>query len=175
MRKVHENHQREQYFWDPKTVQELTDFLEGFENPCCLCTPSVGEELHRRGKDVTVLDVDERFAHLPQYQHWDLYRPTALNLDFDVILVDPPFFKVSLSQLFKAVRMLCRFDLSSKIVVTWLTRRESALLGTFAPFGLSPMGYHPGYLTVQSCAKNDIQLYANWDGTITSVTNEIRE
>jgi hypothetical protein len=163
MRPISENHQREQYFWDQETIVELADFLEPFENPCCLCTPSVGEELERRHKSVTILDIDERFARLAGFQRWDLYRPRALNQDFDIILVDPPFFKVSLSQLFRAIRMLCRFDLSRKIVVTWLARRESALLGTFRPFGLSSTGYHPGYLTVQACARNDIQLYANWD------------
>ena len=92
-----------------------------------------------------------------------LYRPRHLDEEFDLVLCDPPFFNVSLSQLFRAVRMLCRFDLSTKVMISYPVRRSRAIVGTFRPFGLAATGYRPGYLTVQACEKNEIESYANFD------------
>ena len=158
-----ELHAREQYFFDADTLEALADFVGRFERPCLLCAPMLGRALHERGRDVRVLDVDRRFADLPGFVEWDLYRPRHLDEAFDLVLCDPPFFNVSLSQLFTAVRLLCRFDLSHRVMISFPLRRSRALLGTFAPFGLAPTGYSPGYLTVQRCAKNDIEFYANFD------------
>jgi hypothetical protein len=160
---VEENHQREQYFFDEPTLAALADYVSAFSNPCLLCAPMVGRELHRRGRTVRVLDVDRRFAGLPGFVEWDLYRPRHLDEDFDLVLCDPPFFNVSLSQLFTAIRLLARFDYAQRIAIAYLVRRESAILGTFARFNLAPTGFFPSYQTVQSCAKNDIQFYANFD------------
>ncbi len=158
-----ERHEREQYFFDARTLDELAGFVAGFERPCLLCAPMVGRELHRRGRNVRVLDVDRRFADLPGFVEWDLYRPRHLDGPFDLVLCDPPFFNVSLSQLFTAVRLLCHFDLTGNVMISYPVRRRGALLGTFAPFNLAPTGYRPGYLTVQRCEKNDIEFYANFD------------
>ena len=160
---MEENHQREQYFFDAPTVAALADLLAGFARPCALCAPLVWQALVRRKHPVRILDVDERFSSVPGFLRWDLYRPTHLNEDFDVLLCDPPFFNVSLSQLFTALRMLCHFDLSRKVMVGYLVRREEALLGTFAPFALKPTGCFPAYQTVQACGRNDIQFYANFE------------
>lgn len=137
--------------------------LTGFENPCCLCAPALAAAMHARGRRVVALDVDERFAGLPRFIRWDLYRPTHLEQRFDLIICDPPFFKVALGQLFRAVRVLARFDLSVPVAISYLARREAALLSVFAPFGLGPTGYAPGYRTVRRCDRNDIRLYANFD------------
>ena len=158
-----ERHEREQYFFDAGTVGRLADLVASFERPCCLCAPMVGRELHRRGRTVRVLDVDERFADLPGFVTWDLYRPRHLDEQFDLVLCDPPFFNVSLSQLFTSVRLLCHFDLSKPVMISYPVRRSRAVLATFAPFGLRPTGYHPGYQTVQKCEKNEIEFYANFD------------
>ena len=161
-----EHHHREQYFFDEKTLHELADFVGRFDRPCCLCAPMLGRELHRRGRDARVLDVDRRFVDLAGYVEWDLYRPRHLDEDFDLLRCDPPFFNVSLSQLFAAVRLLCHFDLSRRVMISYPVRRESAILGTFAPFGLRATGYRPTYLTVQQCHKNDIEFYANFDAKV---------
>ena len=160
---MEERHEREQYFFDAPTVRALADLLGRFERPCCLCAPMLGRELHRRGRPVRVLDVDTRFADLPGFVEWDLYRPRHLDDDFDVLLCDPPFFNVSLSQLFDAVRMLCHFDTSRRVMISYPVRRSRAILGTFTPFGLRPSGYRPGYQTVQKCRKNDIEFFANFN------------
>lgn len=158
-----ENHQREQYFFDEETLRTLGDLVESFSRPCCLCAPMIGRELHRRRRSVRVLDVDRRFADLPGFVEWDIYRPRRLDEEFDVILCDPPFFNVSLSTLFKAIRLLCHFDLTRKVMISYPRRRADAVVKVFAPFDLRPTGCKPGYLTVQKCEKNDIEFFANWD------------
>lgn len=158
-----ERHEREQYFFDAATVDELCGVVGRFERPCCLCAPSVGAEMHRRGRAVRILDTDRRFAHLPGFLEWDLYRPRHLDEEFDLILCDPPFFNVSLSQLFSALRTLCHYDLGRPILVSYLARRSAAIVSALAPFNLRPTGYHPRYLTVQRCERNDIELFANTD------------
>lgn len=160
---MEERHEREQYFFDADTIRVLADFAESFEHPCCLCAPMLGRELHRRGRAVRVLDVDRRFADLAGFVEWDLYRPRHLREEFDLVLCDPPFFNVSLSQLFTAVRMLCNFDVSKRVMISYPVRRAGAILGAFAPFALRATGYRPAYQTVQKCEKNDIEFYANFD------------
>lgn len=158
---MYEQHQREQYFFDRATLTHLADFVQGFNRPCCLCTPMVGQELVRRDINVTILDSDERFANLSGFQKYDLYRPAWLGQPFDLILCDPPFFNVSLSQLFQAIRLLSRYDTSQLLLICYLKRREANLLGAFAAFNLQPTGYNPGYLTVQAVERNEIEFYSN--------------
>ena len=163
MRFPDERHDREQYFFDPPTLSALADVVARYERPCLLCAPMLGRALQRRGRTVRVLDVDERFANLPGFTRWDLYRPQHLDESFDLVLCDPPFFNVSLSQLFTAIRLLCGFDLTLAVMISYPVRRSSAILGTFAPFGLRPTGFRPQYLTVQKCEKNEIEFFSNFE------------
>jgi len=78
-----------------------------------------------------------------------------------VILCDPPFFNVSLSRLFTALRTLARNDFSQPLLVSYLVRRARNVIGTFAPFGLAPTGLHPEYVTVVNCDRNDIEFFSN--------------
>lgn len=157
-----ELHAREQFFFDDATVARLADLAEGFERPCCLCTPLVGAELERRGRrDVATLDTDERFADLAGFRSYDLYRPRWIEPSFGVIVCDPPFFRVSLSQLFDAIRMLAHNDFTQPIALAFLSRRASAVTGTFERFGLAPTGIRCGYRTVQPTEKNEIEIFSN--------------
>ncbi len=158
-----ERHANEQYFFDGPTCRRLAELLAGFARPCCLCAPLVAQALVARHRPVWLLDIDRRFASVPGFVEWNVCRPRRLDVDFDVILCDPPFFKVGLQQLFAALRMLGRYDFGRRLMISYLVRRSGALLATFARFGLRPTGVRLGYLSVQSCAKNEIELYANWD------------
>jgi 16S rRNA G966 N2-methylase RsmD len=162
MQELHEN---EQYFFTQETLEELATLLAPFENPCILCAPTLAQHMQcasKSTKPVCVLDIDTRFDKLlPGFRHWNLYKPEHIDQRFDVIFCDPPFFNVSLSQLFAAIRMLANFDYQQSLMICYLTRREQNLLGTFARFHLQPTGIFPTYKTVQSVDRNGIQLYAN--------------
>jgi hypothetical protein len=158
---LYEKHEAEQYFFDAPTLAHLADFVSSFESPCCLCAPLLGKTLAERGLRVRILDVDDRFAGLPGFRRFDIHRPEWLGEAYDIIFCDPPFFNASLSRLFTAIRTLSRNDFSQPLLVSYLTRRAHNLIQTFAPFGLAPTGYHPGYQTVQACERNDIELFGN--------------
>ena len=160
---VEERHEREQYFFDQATVDASADVLEPLGRVCLLCAPMVAIEMEGRGCGATVLEIDERFSTLQGFRRWDIYRPTYLAERFDAIFADPPFFNVSLSQLFAAIRLLSHHDFSQRVMVSYLTRRSNALLATFAPFGLRPTGIRPTYRTVDTAERNEIELFVNFD------------
>ena len=160
---MEERHENEQYFFAADTIERLASFLESYESVCCLAAPTLGRELARRGQEVRVLDIDERFRDLPGFAYWDIARPTWRGEHHDVIVCDPPFFGVSLSQLFDALRVLTRYDFSGRVLVSYLTRREKSLLSVFADFDLRASGFRPRYETVDAAKRNDIELYTNLD------------
>ncbi|MBW3637159.1 MAG: protein-lysine N-methyltransferase, partial [Armatimonadetes bacterium] len=142
-----EQHPLEQYFWDEATINQVADAAARFPNPCCLCAPMVGRELEKRGLETRVLDVDERFFDVAGFRRFDLYRPEWLGETFGVIVCDPPFWIVSLSQLFAAIRLLARHDYAQPLAICYPTRRGANLTGTFARFGLAPTGFLPKYIS----------------------------
>jgi Probable N6-adenine methyltransferase len=158
---MHERHEHEQYFFVPETAAHLAAFAARFERPCCLCAPTVGVLFGERKVSARVLEIDERFAATPGYLHYDLYRPRPLDEAFGIILCDPPFEKVSPSQLFTAIRTLARGDYRQPLLICYPRERALALTGTFAPFGLTATGYHPRYQTVQAHGPEDIEFYGN--------------
>ena len=163
-----ERHEAEQYFWDAQTLNALADVAARFESPCALCAPMLGRVLNERGLESRSLDFDERFAGDENYAAYDLYRPLYRDETYGVIICDPPFWKVSLSQLFAAVRLLSHHDFEQPLAICYPARRAKNVCGTFARFGLEPTDYFPGYLTVQELERNRIEFFANfaWHETL---------
>lgn len=160
---MHEDHKREQYFFDPPTRRWIAAVLDGYARPCCLCAPMIADELHRRRRSVRVLDVDPRFAYLPGFLQWDIHRPRALPERFDLIVCDPPFTNVSLARLFTALRVLCQDDFATPILLCHLASRAVDVCGALARFGLRPTGIEAGYVSVRPTEENRVLVYANCD------------
>jgi hypothetical protein len=167
---MYELHENEQYFFDQPTLSYLADFVAKFPSPCCLCAPSLGRELEQRGLPVRTLDIDKRFADLKGFRYYDLYKPEWLGEEFGLIVCDPPFFNVSLAQLFTAIRLLSRHQYNQPVLLSYLTRRAANITGTFANFQIQATGYRPGYQTVQRIERNEIEFYGNVTGLV-SVAN----
>lgn len=160
---MRENHEREQYFFDADTIDRVAQFAAGFADPCCLCAPRVGEALVARGAKPTILDIDERFADVPGFERFDLARPHWLGRTFGIIVCDPPFFGLSLKQLYAAVRTVAANDVTRPLLLCYLRRRADACLRAFEPFALQPTGALAGYETVDPSAKNEVEFFANFD------------
>jgi hypothetical protein len=158
-----EKHEREQYFWDTATVEQIANVTARFASPCALCAPLLGALLESQEVSCRVLDIDTRFSGLSGFTPYDIYRPTWLGEEFGVIVCDPPFWIVSLSQLFTVIRLLSRYDTNQPLAICYPSRRGANLCGTFARFGLRPTGFFPKYLTVQSVERNEIEFFANFD------------
>ena len=125
----------------------------------------IGVALNELKKDVTILDIDDRFKNAKGYLNWNIYRPQWIDKTFDIIFCDPPFFNVSLSQLFKAIRMLSHNNFEQKLMLCYLSRRKEAITGSFQVFNLKPSGYIPSYKTVQKTEKNKIEMFSNCQTT----------
>lgn len=158
---MRELHGHEQYFFDEQTLDHLSEFASSWDAPCCLCAPRLGQRLAERGVDVALLDIDKRFSTTPGYLHYDICRPEWLGREFDLIICDPPFFNVSLSRLFVAIRTLACNRFEQPLLVSYLQRRSSVMLSTFAPFHVRATGYCPSYQTVERVQKNKIEFYGN--------------
>lgn len=158
---MHEKLEIEQYFFDEPTLDHLARFAARFDNPCCLCTPSLGQELERRGLRARTLDLDGRFSFLRGFRLYDISKPEPLDERFGVIICDPPFWSVPLTQLFETIKVLSRGDYSQPLIVNYLVSRAPAITSVFAPFGLQPTGYRPGYVTTQNVGRNQMEFYGN--------------
>lgn len=156
-----ERQEIEQYFFDEVTLDDLARLASRFDNPCCLCTPSLGEELEKRGVRAATLDLDARFTHLRGFRPYDLARPERLSERFGIIICDPPFLTISLPQLFTAIEVLSRGDFSQPLLINYLSSGARQITRVFAPFGLQPTGYHPGYKTIQNVGRNRMELFSN--------------
>lgn len=154
---LQEKHELEQYWFAPSTLADLSALIGDSKFPCFLCAP-MAATMFASKESIRVLDIDERFAYLPGFLKWNVYRPQTLGEQYGVLIVDPPFTKVNLGQLYSAVNVLCEKDTSRKIVIAYPVRREAAILATFAPFNLKPTGIFPKYVTVNT----PIQFYANF-------------
>lgn len=159
---LQERHELEQYFFDRRTIADLSSLIRAHTSPLLLCAPTLARALAQEGRHVWALDIDDRFAALPGYTRWNIRRPTPVDFQPTLIFCDPPFFSVSLSDLFRAVRLLANFDFTTPIAISYLTRRARAIESVFSPFHLRATGYRPTYQTVKNIQRNDIQVFANF-------------
>ena len=160
---IEEKHENEQYFFTDKTVEYLTRAAMSFDKICCICCPSIGKRLEAMGTDVTILDIDERFNNLEGFEFWDIKNPTYISDEYDLIIMDPPFFNVSMREIRKAIQMLTHYDTKkTKLMISYLSRREKAFKNGMKPFNMEAMEYVPEYNTVDVTeAKNRIEFYVN--------------
>ena len=160
---IEERHENEQYFFTEDTAAYITRMALSFNKICCICCPSVGKRLEELGADVTILDIDERFNDLEGFKYWDIKHPKYISDEFDLIIMDPPFFNVSMREIRKAIQMLTHFDTTkTKVMISYLTRREKAFKVGMKPFNMESMEFIPEYNTVDVTEdKNRIQFYVN--------------
>lgn len=151
----------EQYFFDAGTLQRLASVAALYPHPCCLCTPTLGEELAMRGIEATTLDLDSRFFWLPGFRPYDLAQPEPTGEHYGIIICDPPFLSIPLSQLLRAVTLLSGGDYAQPLLINYLSSRGPALTAAFSQFGLRATGYHPGYTSIQNSGRNRMEIFGN--------------
>ena len=115
---------------DPETMEEKV---------CLVCAPSLAKALHEDWDiKVTIWDIDKRFEDLPGFRYFDLKEPYEIEeKDFDLILIDPPFFSVSLEQQAKAMSVLAKRNYNWKLLISFPHKNEKQVLKAFEDFNLS--------------------------------------
>lgn len=164
--KITEKRELEQYFWTSSTVNKLMNACEYITDTCCLTTPSLAHAFHENGRDEKLLDIDERFNYLPRFEKYDIKDPHKLEdepAEFNIIVIDPPFFNISTQELYDATDMITNGDKSTNIVIAYLVRFEYALLETFKPYGISETTLVPEYAHIKSNKWKNFKIYSNID------------
>ena len=95
---------------------------------CLLCAPSLATAFYERhGINVACLDIDKRFANLPGFRYFDIQAPDAFANDFEIILIDPPFFYISLEQMATAISLICKNSSAKggcKLLISFMVKDE---------------------------------------------------
>jgi len=154
----------EQYFFSDDVLEKIVSSLYYEDDIVCLCTPAVADAFYRlKEKTVVCLDLDKRFNYLPLYQYYDLLKPHEIEIKPKIIIIDPPFFKINLVDLYKCIEYLTRGDKSTKIIMAYVHREERALLSIFKSYGLKLTKFKLEYRNVDSSKWNNYALYANFE------------
>lgn len=159
-----ERHDLEQYFWTESTVRKLMNALNDFyEECCCLTTPSLAHGWHLEGREEYLFDIDRRFEYLPKFRYYDLTLPDAVTDSFRIVIFDPPFFYISMEQMYKAVCKIVHNNFKTKILMGFLKREERELMRYFGVFGIKPTNFLLEYATVKPNKWKNYCLYSNVD------------
>ena len=84
---------------------------------------------------MTLLDIDPKFTEFAEFLPYDLRSPQPINREFDVIIVDPPFFMPEL--VYQAINVLTG-DRRPDLFLVFAVEHEAQLLRLFAEYRLQP-------------------------------------
>jgi hypothetical protein len=146
-----------QIFFTAETARKLAEALDGYANPCCLCTPRLAHEWQRRGRSVRLLDWDPRFESVGRFHRFDVLHPQPVGEEFDVVMADTRFFSAPL--LARAVRTLISPRSEAGLYMTFPVKREAELLSAFADFELQPLAFPIRWCNVRPAFQGQFRLY----------------
>lgn len=147
-----------QIFFTQQTASALVRALDAYVNPCCLCTPRLAAEWARRGRRVTLLDIDPRFAEFAEFLPYDLREPQPINREFDVIIADPPFFIPE--PVHQAIHVLAG-DRRPDLFLVFAVEHEAELLRLFAEYRLQPTDFNLRHSNVKVSHQLLFRLYGS--------------
>ena len=141
---------------------------EGIEKKLCLlCAPSLATAFYEKHDiNVTCLDIDTRFANLPSFRYFDILNPEPFENDFEILLIDPPFFYISLEQMATAVSMVTNSSRAKggcKLMISFMVKDEPRVKQAFKAFGLERTNLELEYATVQPNRWSNYCLWSNVD------------
>lgn len=161
----------EQYFFSENVIRNIVEALEYEENIICLGTPAVADGFFKfKNRRVLCLDVDTRFSYLPGYKYFDMLKPTEIYETSEnsenifkpnLLIIDPPFFKMNLLDLYNCVEFLTKGDKSAKILFAFVQREERALLNIFKAYHLQRTKFKLEYRHVDPTKWDNYALYSN--------------
>lgn len=160
---IKENHENEQFFWTKNTVELLLKACQYEYNCCCFTTPSLAHAFYENGRNEALLDIDERFNYLPGFMKFDIKDPHSPESEYNIIVIDPPFFVTSIQQLYDATEMITGGNKNVNIMIGFLTRYEKTLLEVFKSYGISETSTPLEYAHIKPNKWKNFTLYSNID------------
>lgn len=158
----------EQYFFTENVLHQLVETFQYFNNILCLCTPAVADAFYRmKKKAVLCIDIDDRFSYLPNFIHGDVTKLDEIALPDgykpDVIIVDPPFFKMQLVDLYNFIEKITDKDKSTKIIFAFVIREDKKLLRVFKEYNLQLTKFKLEYQNVDPTKWENYGIYSNFE------------
>lgn len=147
-----------QIFFSTHTTRALVDALNSYQTPCCLCTPRLAAEWFRRGRRVTLLDVDHQFAAFADLIYYDILYPTPLLRTFDLIVVDPPAFDPE--WMHAIIDMLSR-GLRPDVFLVFRSAQSADVLRIFRDYGVQVINLALCYCNVRPEWQAAFRLYGS--------------
>ena len=159
------NKNLEQYFFSENVLKQFTSILKYEENILCLCTPSVADAFYRyNNQNVFCIDIDSRFSYLKNFILCDITKDKIeLNFIPNIIIVDPPFFKMKLIDLYNVINKLTKSNKNSKLMIAYVIREDKNLLYIFKDYNLKLTKFKLEYQNVESNKWENYGLYTNFE------------
>ena len=162
-----ENKDLEQFFFTEKVLEQITSTFQYEDNILCLCTPSVADAFWRlKNKEVLCIDIDNRFNYLPKFINCDITKD-EINLPENfipnIIIVDPPFFKMKLIDLYKFIKKITHDNKNTKLVFAFVIREDKALLSIFKDYHLQLTKFPLEYRGVDKTKWGNYGIYTNFE------------
>lgn len=175
----------EQYFFTKKIVKQICDSILIYfqydkerisKKVCFIGAPTLCLYLEKHhGISTTLLDVDERFSKLKQYKYFDILDPKKIEgFDFEFVLMDPPFFAITLKQLSNAIKVVTNFNYNCAVVVGFRYYDEKELLFEFREFKLRRSKFKLEYVTIHPNKWGNYRFYANKNVHLISIPKDLK-
>lgn len=172
---ISEVRENEQYFFSENVISNLVETLNYEKEIICLGTPAVAHGFWElKGRNVLCLDIDERFNYLPGYKNFDILNPSNdVTVKPDVIVIDPPFFKINLNDMYNCVEKLTNGDKKTKILFVYVQREDRALLNIFKSYNLQLTRFKMEYRYVDASKWSNYSLYSNCEFSKIKFSNKL--
>ncbi len=121
---------KNQFFYTAECARKIVSLFYCYNKVCCLCTPRLAFEWQRKGKNVCLLDIDERFSNIAGYRPYDILRPEKLSATFDLIIAEPPF-NISAESFRAAIEAVASASPRATLALFYLKQNEHSLLDSF--------------------------------------------
>ena len=162
-----ENKELEQFFFTEKVLEQITNTFEYEDNILCLCTPSVADAFWRlKNKEVLCIDIDSRFNYLPKFINCDITNEEVKlpeNFVPNLIIVDPPFFKMKLYDLYDCIEKITKKNKKTKLVSAFVIREDKKLLNVFKEYNLQLTKFPLEYRGVDKTKWGNYGIYTNFE------------
>lgn len=167
----------EQYFFTKNAIDKLISMLmmaypdknDLEEKVCLICAPSLSKAIYEQeGITVRVLDIDERFKGeaVPGFTYFDIRDPKPISDKIELVLMDPPFFYITLEQLCKSIKVATCNRPDVKLLVSFMIRDEMKVKSIFEKVGnftLERTNFELEYATVKANRWDNYAFYSNVD------------
>ena len=162
-----ENKDLEQFFFTEKVLEQITSQFQYEENILCLCTPAVADAFWKlKQKEVLCVDIDNRFNYLPKFISCDITKQELIlpdNFVPNIIIVDPPFFKMKLIDLYNCIEKITNKNRKTKLVFAFIIREDKNLLNIFKEYNLKLTKFPLEYRGVDKTRWCNYGIYTNFE------------